>query len=161
LRKNKRIAKVKKILRAFGQTIHGLIDLLLVLVIFLVFAIRTSWFQTWAAQQVAAYLSSEWGTDVTIEKVDFVFFDNLDIEGIYVADKINDTLLYSGLLHAKIGDWSLSKSFVTIDRVELTDATCHIKKYKGDSTFNFQHIVDYFASDEPADTQQIKLQSQR
>ena len=152
MRKNKRIAKVKKILRAFGQTIHGLIDLLLVLVIFLVFAIRTSWFQTWAAQQVAAYLSSEWGTDVTIEKVDFVFFDNLDIEGIYVADKINDTLLYSGLLHAKIGDWSLSKSFVTIDRVELTDATCHIKKYKGDSTFNFQHIVDYFASDEPADT---------
>lgn len=129
-----------------------MVELVLILAIFLVFAIRTSWFQTWAAQQVASYLSSEWGTDVTIEKVDFVFFDNLDIEGIYVADKINDTLLYSGLLHAKIGDWSLSKSFVTIDRVELTDATCHIKKYKGDSTFNFQHIVDYFASDEPADT---------
>jgi hypothetical protein len=152
LRKNKRIAKVKKILRAFGQTIHGLIELVLVLVIFLVFAIRTSWFQTWAAQQVAAYLSSEWGTDVTIEKVDFVFFDQLDIEGIYVADKINDTLLYSGLIHADIADWSLSKSYVTIERAELIDATCHIKKYKGDSTFNFQHIVDYFASDEPEDT---------
>lgn len=124
----------------------------MLLFIFVVFAIRTSWFQTWAAQQVASYLSSEWGTDVTIEKVDFVFFDRLDIEGIYVADKRNDTLLYSGLIHADIGDWSLSKSFVTIERAELNDATCHIKMYKGDSTLNFQHIVDYFASDEPEDT---------
>lgn len=116
------------------------------------FAIRTSWFQTWAAQQVASFLSGKWGTEVTIDKVDFVFFDRLDIEGVYVADKRNDTLLYSGLIHADIADWSISESFVTIERAELKDAYCYLRIYEGDSTFNFQHIVDYFASDEPADT---------
>lgn len=129
-----------------------MIELCVLLIFFLAFAIRTSWFQTWAAQQVASYLSSEWGTDVSIEKVDIVFFDRIDIEGIYVADCKNDTLLYSGLIHADIADWSLSESFVTIEKAELSDAYCYIRKYKGDTTFNFQHIVDYFASDEPADT---------
>lgn len=146
------IAKLTKILRGFGNGIHLLVELVIILVFFLAFAIRTSWFQTWAAQQVASYLSDEWGTDVSIEKVDIVFFDQVDIEGIYVADKINDTLLYSGLIHADIADWSLSESFVTIERAELTDAFCYLRKYKGDTTFNFQHIVDYFASDEPEDT---------
>ncbi|MBI3134721.1 MAG: translocation/assembly module TamB domain-containing protein [Bacteroidetes bacterium] len=129
-----------------------MVELLLVFLIFLAFAVRTSWFQTWAAQQVAAYLSSEWGTDVAIDRVDIVFFDRVDIEGVYVADKFNDTLLYSGLIHADIADWSLRKSFVTLERAELNDTYCYIRKYQGDSTFNFQHIVDYFASDEPEDT---------
>lgn len=133
-------------------------DILLFLLIFVAFAIRTSWFQTWAAQQVASYLSSEWGTDVKIEKVDIVFFDRVDIEGVYVADKLNDTLLYSGLIHADIADWSLSKSFVTIDRAELNETYCYLKIYEGDSTFNFQHIVDYFHSDEPEDTSSSAFQ---
>lgn len=122
------------------------------MLIFVAFAIRTSWFQTWTAQQVASYLSGEWGTDVRIEKVDIIFFDGLDIEGIYVADKLNDTLLYSGNVHVDIADWSLSESYVDLSRIELTEAYVQVKKYKGDSTFNFQHIIDYFASDEPEDT---------
>jgi hypothetical protein len=156
--KNQRIAKVGKILRGFGRTIHVLLELVLVLLIFVAFAIRTSWFQTWAAQQVASYLSSEWGTDVSIEKVDIIFFDRVDIEGIYVADKLNDTLLYSGSIRADIGDWSLAKSFVELERVELSGAHVQLKKYKGDTTFNFQHIVDYFAVDEPEDTSATPFQ---
>lgn len=152
--KNLTIAKVTKILKVTGRGIHLLVEFTLFLVIFLAFAIRTSWFQTWAAQQVASYLSAEWGTDVTIEKVDLVFFDRLDLEGIYVADKKNDTLLYAGLVHADIADWSLAKSFLTVERAELNDTYCYLKIYEGDSTFNFQHIVDYFASDEPEDTTQ-------
>jgi len=128
------------------------VEVVFLLLFFVAFAIRTSWFQTWAAQQAASYLSEEWGTDVKIEKVDILLFDRVDIEGVYVADKLNDTLLYSGLIHADIADWSLSKSFVEISNVALNDAYIHIKKYKGDSTFNFQHIVDYFASEEEKDT---------
>lgn len=150
--KIQRIANLKKILRITGQSIHLLVDLLFIVLIFLAFAIRTSWFQTWAAQQVAAFLSEEWGTEVKIDKVDFVFFDQLDIEGIYVADIKNDTLAYSGLIHAEIADWSLSESFLTIERAELKDAFVYVRIYEGDTTFNFQHIVDYFASDEPKDT---------
>jgi len=125
-----------------------LVELILLGLIIFAFAIRTSWFQTYLAQQTASYLSNELGTEITIDKVDVVFFDLVDIEGVYVEDKIKDTLLYSEDIRVNIGDFSLSDSFVDIDEVALTNAHVNIKKFKNDSTFNFQHIVDYFASEE-------------
>ncbi|NOQ72578.1 MAG: hypothetical protein GQ574_11280 [Crocinitomix sp.] len=119
----------------------------MVLIIF-AFGIRTSWFQTFLAQQVASYLSNQLKTEVRIDKVDIVFFDLVDIEGVYVEDKIKDTLLYSEDIRINISDFSIKKSFVDIEEVALTNANVNIIKYKNDSTLNFQHIVDYFASDE-------------
>ncbi len=118
--------------------------------IFIIFAfgIRTSSFQTFLAQTVASYLSSELNTEVRIDKVDIVFFDLVNIEGVYVEDKIKDTLLYSELIHVDIADFSLRNAFIEIDEVDLTNADVNIKKFKGDSTFNFQHFIDYFASED-------------
>ncbi len=126
-----------------------MIELVLVLIIFLAFAVRTSWFQTYVAQQAASYLSSEWGKDVSINKLDFVFFDELNIEGVYVQDSKTDTLLSAKTITATIGDWSLNDpAFVKINNVLLSDATVKIIQYKGDSVFNFQYIVDYFGPSE-------------
>lgn len=121
--------------------------MLLVLILF-AFGIRTSWFQTFLAQQVASYLSGELETEIRIDKVDIVFFDLVNIEGVYVEDKIKDTLLYSEKIHINIADFSLSESFVDIEEVALSNTSANLRIYKGDSTFNFQHIIDYFASDE-------------
>jgi len=122
-----------------------LIELILVVIIFLVFAIRTSWFQTYLAQQASSYLSSEWGKDVNIDKLDFIFFDQLNIEGVYVQDSKTDTLLSAQNITANIGDWDFNDpAFIKIDDILLSDATVKIKKYKGDTVFNFQFIVDYF-----------------
>lgn len=116
--------------------------------VFVVFAIRTSWFQTWLAQQAASYLSNKLGTEVRIDKVDIVFVDRLDIEGVYIEDIRKDTFLYTELIHADIADWSLSESFVEISNASLDQGHIHIRKYQGDSTLNFQHIVDFFATED-------------
>jgi hypothetical protein len=99
------------------------------------------------AQQVASFLSNQLKTEITIDKVDIVFFDLVDIEGVYVEDKIKDTLLYSEDIRVNIGDFDLTQSFLDVEEVALTNATVNLIKYKNDSTFNFQHIIDYFASD--------------
>jgi hypothetical protein len=54
------------------------------------------------AQQAASYLSSELKTEIRIDKVDIVFFDRIDIEGVYIEDKTKDTLLYSEQINLKI-----------------------------------------------------------
>lgn len=134
----------------------------MVVLIFVAFAIRTSWFQTYLAQQAATYLSKEWKTEVRIDKVDIKFLDLVDIEGVYVEDKLKDTLLYSEALHVNIGLLSLAESMVDIETVELTNATANIKKYKGDTIFNFQHIVDYFATeDEDTTSSDFKVDVQK
>lgn len=134
-----------------------MIELVLVLVIFLAFAVRTSWFQTYAAQQAAAYLSGQWGTEVTIDKVDLVFFDLFDIEGVYVEDVKHDTLLYAQQLRVNIADFNLSEPSVDIENVALTKANIYIKQYEGDTVFNFQHIIDYFGTSEDTSSTYFKL----
>ncbi len=111
------------------------------------FGIRTSWFQTFLAQKAAAFLSNELQTEINIDRVDIVFFDRVDIEGVFVEDKFKDTLLYTQTLHINIADFSISESFVDIDEVRLEKANVNLRKAEGDTTFNFQHLVDYFASD--------------
>ncbi|UKN02625.1 translocation/assembly module TamB [Paracrocinitomix mangrovi] len=115
--------------------------------IFLVLAIRTSWFQTWLAQQASAYYSKEFGTKVYIEEVDINLFDQADIKGVYLEDIKKDTFLYTKAIHIDIADWSLRDEFVDISNATLDEGHIHMKVYEGDSTLNFQHIVDYFESD--------------
>lgn len=116
--------------------------------IFTTFAIRTSWFQTWLANQASAYYSKEFGTAVNIDKVDIKFVDRVDLLGVYVEDIRKDTFIYAETIHADIGDWSIKESFVDVNKATLVNGHIHIRVYEGDSTMNFQHIVDYFATEE-------------
>ncbi|MGB1102052.1 MAG: translocation/assembly module TamB domain-containing protein [Crocinitomicaceae bacterium] len=129
----------------------------MVLLIFLAFAVRTSWFQTYAAQKVAAYLSGQWGTEVTIDKVDLVFFDVLDVGGVYVEDIRHDTLLYANELRINIADFDLSTPSVDIEHLSLNKADVFLKKYEGDTVFNFQHIIDYFGISEDTSSKAFQL----
>ena len=121
----------------------------MILLLFVVFAIRTSWFQTWLAQQASAYLSKEIGTEISIDKVEIDFFDALNFEGVYAEDSHNDTLLFVESLCAQIEDWSLEKEYIKVSELGLLGGQLNMRRYKEDSTLNFQHIIDYFASDEP------------
>ncbi|MBD3636737.1 MAG: translocation/assembly module TamB domain-containing protein [Crocinitomicaceae bacterium] len=100
------------------------------------------------AHQASAYFTNEFGSEVYIDKVDIKFFNRVDLEGVYLEDLRKDTFIYANVIHADIGDWSLKKSFLDISTVTLEDGHIHMRQYKGDSTLNFQHIVDYFATEE-------------
>ncbi|WP_139134350.1 translocation/assembly module TamB domain-containing protein [Crocinitomix algicola] len=123
------------------------------ILILVAFFIRTSWFQTYLAQNLASFLSNELDTEVRIDKVDVIFFDKVDIEGVYIEDKIKDTLLFSESIRVNVGGFSLSESFVEVQDVTLNKTVANIRKYKNDTTFNFQHLIDYFASEEKDTTE--------
>lgn len=126
-----------------------MVEFVFVLLILLAFGIRTSWFQTYAAQKVAAYLSSELGTEISIGKVDIVFFDKLELEEIYVEDVRKDTFLYTKTILAEIEDWGIKgQPFVDVSNLSLNTGKVFLRKYEGDSTLNFQHLIDYFASED-------------
>ena len=114
----------------------------MILLLFVVFAIRTSWFQTWLAQQASAYLSKEIGTEISIDKVEIDFFDALNFEGVYAEDSHNDTLLFVQSLCAQIEDWSLEKEYIKVSELGLLGGQLNMRRYKEDSTLNFQHIID-------------------
>jgi hypothetical protein len=117
---------------------------MLVLLIFVAFAIRTSWFQTYLAQEAATFLSDGLGKEIRIDKIDLVFIDGIDIEGVYAQDTHSDTLLYAGNINVSLQELNLEESFLIVDNVTLENTSAQMRIYKGDSTFNFQHLIDYF-----------------
>jgi len=130
-----------------------LVEVVILVLILFAFGIRTSQFQTFLGQKATSYLSKELQKTINIDKIDIVFFDELDLKGVYVQDSREDTLLYSSNLNVTVANWSLDSSFVYINNVALTDATVKMKTYKGDSTFNFQYLVDYFTPEEEDTTE--------
>ena len=138
-----KLVKIGKGIVSFGLL---LIEILLIALFLLAFFIRTSRFQTFLAQELTTFLTGELGKKIDIQKVDIIFFDRLDLEGIFVEDKHNDTLLIAKIVSVNIGDWDLKRKYLEVDQVTLGGAYVNLNKQMGDSTFNFQHLIDYFAT---------------
>lgn len=138
-----------KLLKISGRTLGILLEWVLILVIVLAFAIRTSPVQTFFAQQAASYLSKELNTTIKIDKVDIVFIDEVALDGFLILDEEKDTLIAAKTVFAELKDYDLKKTHFTIGKVTLEEGAGHIKKDK-DGKMNIQFLKDYFKPKNPS-----------
>ena len=136
-----------KIGKGILQVILLFVEIILVLVIFVAFAIRTSTFQSYLGKQTTQYLSKKIGKKIDIDKIDIIFFDRLELKGIFAEDKNGDTLLFAENIEVNINNLDLEKGYFDIENVKLANATVNLNQQKGDSTLNFQHLIDFFSTD--------------
>lgn len=137
---------LKKTGKITGYTLLALLLLVLVLLV----SLRIPAVQTFIAQKATSILAEKTGGRLSVEKVRIDFVDNVQLRGLYAEDLSGDTLLYAGLLDVDISLWALISQEVNIDNVTLENATGKLKQDSA-GTFNFQYIIDAFAS---ADTTQ-------
>lgn len=142
-----------KLLKILGKTVLGILEWLLIIIIFLAFAIRTSTFQTYLAGKASNYMSKELGTTIRIDEVAITFLDRVSLEGVYVEDQEGDTLLYVNTLFANLSSYDLETKLIKLDAVGLEHGNIEIKKYAGNDKPNFQFIVDYFSKDQPTSSE--------
>jgi hypothetical protein len=85
----------------------------------------------------------------------------LVLEGVYIEDRTKDTLIAGNQLKVDIDMFKLIKNEIQINEINLNGITTKIKRQLPDTTFNYQFIVDAFASDEkkkePKDTAALKM----
>jgi len=103
---------------------------------------QNSSFQTWAAHEVAKRLSAELGAPVRIDKLKIKFFDRAEVQGFYVEDLHQDTLLYISKLFANFDDVYLGFSHFDFDKVIIQDAQFNVRQFKGEEDLNIQFILD-------------------
>ncbi|MGB0934035.1 MAG: hypothetical protein ACPGU5_07110, partial [Lishizhenia sp.] len=135
-----------KVLKILGKSVLGILEWILILLIVFSFAIRSSWFQTYAARKATNYLTEKLGAPIQIDKIDITFIDRAYFEGVLVYDQKGDTLVYSKRLFVNLDDYNLSSKTFNLQEVSLEDAVVKLKKYKGESVLNFQFLADYFKS---------------
>jgi hypothetical protein len=141
----------------FFRSLFVLFLLLLVCLLLM----QTDAVQTWLVGRASARLSKSLHTRVAIKHVDFSFFNKMELQGVYIEDINKDTLLYAGKLKVNINDWFFLRDKAILQYIGLENATINL--HRTDSVWNYQFIIDYFASP-TADTSEkksIELQLER
>jgi hypothetical protein len=106
--------------------------------------VNTEWGQNIIAKAVTNRLSHDLKSKITIKHVSFSLFNKMNLEGVLVEDQKNDTLLSAGKMQVRITDWFFWKDNIVLHYIELSDAVVHLNR--ADSVWNYQYILDYFAS---------------
>ncbi|MDD5570506.1 MAG: translocation/assembly module TamB [Bacteroidales bacterium] len=122
----------------------------------LYFVFRTSAVQTYVSQRIASYLSKELKTEIKIGGVDISYFLNIVLENIEIKDQHKNILFSSKKLYVKIDEISIARRKINFNKIRFKDAGINLRKYRADTVFNYQFIVDYF-SPKSKDTTKEKL----
>src|ERR1044072_597439 len=133
-----------KIIKKTGRFMAWLLGILLLLCVDVYIILRNPECQTWISQRLAAYMSSELKTKITIKGVDIELFKKVVLEGIYVEDQHGDTLLYAEKLKADIHRFSYDNKYLSLSGIELDHATIKLKKYAGQKGLSYRFITQYF-----------------
>jgi hypothetical protein len=111
--------------------------------------------QTWAAKKATAYLSKELNTKVDIKSLYIKPFSSVVLEGLYVLDKQQDTLLSTPKLAVELSGFSIFNSIkkkkIDFASIQLDSGAFYLKKQK-DSTTNLKFVLDYFNSGDTTKT---------
>lgn len=127
------------------------------IVLLLSMGIQSSWFQTFLAHQVANYYSNQLGVEVKIEKVIIQNWSEGRVEGLYIEDHHQDTLVYSPDFSGDLLEFSMNDKFAILEGLKSEGARIKLQKYEGEEVFNLQFLIDYFKSDEPQEESRFIL----
>jgi len=123
-----------------GVSIAGLLILLVVL-------INLTPVQNFIVNKATDILSDKLKTKVSIKHVRFDFANHILLQGIYIADHHNDTLLYAGEVQVRITDWFfLHSSTPVLHYVGLHDAYVHLYRTATSGEWNYKFLVDAFST---------------
>ncbi len=123
-----------------------------ILFIILFFLVILLLIQTGPAQNLlrikaVAYLEKKLQTKVEVGKVYIGLPKNIVLENIYIEDRQKDTLLSGGRIEADLDLIDLIfNNEIDIRSIALENITAKIKRQLPDTVFNFQFVVDAFAS---------------
>jgi hypothetical protein len=111
--------------------------------------LRSSRVQTYLGQRIAAYLSRQLETNVSVGGVDVTFFLNFVLEDVLVEDQREEQMIFSKRMVLDISKISFRKRFLSINRLRLDQTFLGLSRYGGEADFNFRFLLDYFSADVP------------
>ncbi len=105
--------------------------------------LRSRTVQTLLAKKAATWLSKEIGATVTVDAIDFDFFQNLHVEGLYISDQKGDTMIATKVLDVQYRKYDGTNHRIDFYSAEFNQANVHIGFHKGAKKQNIQFLIDY------------------
>src|SRR5690606_33489486 len=139
----KRRTLLSKLLRIFAWILGSVIFLIIVVLLL----IQLPAVQNFGRKKAVTFLEGKLKTKVEIGKLDIKFPTDVSLQKVVVEDQSQDTLLYGKEIRVNLKMLQLLRSNVEIEEIYLDGIVGKIKRLPPDSVFNFQFIVDAFASE--------------
>lgn len=134
---------LRRFLKILQYTAIGLISLILLIVLL----VNLTAVQNYITKEVAYRLSKQLKTTIKIDNVRLDFLNRLKVEGLYIADRQNDTLLYAGEVHFRITDWFIfRKDKPVIKYIGLHNTYANLYRTGKSDEWNYQFVIDGFSS---------------
>ncbi|MEY8761900.1 translocation/assembly module TamB domain-containing protein [Chryseobacterium tongliaoense] len=131
----------RKLLRRIAITFISILILLTLLIL----SLRLPAVQNFIKDKLVVYLEKKIKTKVSLEKVYIGFPNSLVMENLYLKGQNIDTLLAVKKLDVGLNMLKLINSTADITSVDLEGARANVVR-KPDGTFNFDYIIDAFAT---------------
>lgn len=112
-------------------------------------AFRTPPVQRWVTGKISDQLSKQLNTKVSLDGLDIDWFDEVVLDGVYVEDQQQDTLLYVEKFRVNIEPWALFNKTVNIRLVEAIGLYANLYQLEEQEDLNFAFISEAFASEDP------------
>ena len=122
------------------------IGLLLTLIILLIVWLQTFSGKNFVRHKAVALLSKKIGTEVRVGNLDYSIPNWIELDDVLFIDQQKDTLLSGETLYFNVDMLKLVNGNIAINEVHLKNVRATINRKATDSSFNFQYIVDAFAS---------------
>lgn len=131
----------RKLVKRFAITIISI----LVFFTLLILSLRLPAVQNFVKDKLVVYLEKKIKTKVSLERVYIGFPNSLIMENLYLKGQNIDTLLAVKKLDVGLNMMKLLSSTADITSVDLEGARANVVR-KPDGTFNFDYILDAFAT---------------
>jgi len=146
---NEKIVNNNSYFRTTLRVLGWLVAFIIGLIVFLLVAIQTDYVQDIARTEIVSYLNKKLNTKVEVQGLHVDFPKTIVLEGFYIQDLTKDTLFYGDFIKVDVEMYGLIKSELNINELQLEGITTKIKRLEPDTLFNFQFIINAFASAKP------------
>ncbi|KYG81684.1 hypothetical protein MB14_13965 [Roseivirga ehrenbergii] len=119
----------------------------------LVLFIRSPWGQNIIVNKAVSFIADKTGTQVSIDRLYLTFSGNLYVEGLYLEDEQQDTLVYSKDLEVSVALLPLIKGDrINVKSVDWDGLKANIHRPASSENFNYNFLIEAFASTDTTTT---------
>ena len=135
---------MSKLLKIIGRSAAISAEWILILFLFLAFAIRTYPVQTFLAKKLTSFLSTELQVEIKIEAVEIIFFDQVLLKNFSIKDRQKEVLFDMREIHVKMQQFALFRDPLKLASAKFSDGEININRHELTGEYNFQFLADYF-----------------
>jgi len=138
------------------KTLSWMVFIGVLIFLMIVSLIQIPSIQTKIVQYATNFVSNKTHTKVEIKNINISFPKSVVIEGIYLEDIKNDTLIYAKKAKVNIALYELLKRKIAINSIAIENTNINLYSTKNDSLFNYNFLLTAFVDT----TEQAKTISQ-